>query len=70
VCASFVTIREPKFNFKHASDDCLVVQPPDEDGEAVHHPDGIGIGIPDPGKGPDYLFGIGGRPDPCQQADG
>jgi hypothetical protein len=50
VSSSFVTVREPEFDFQHASDDGFVLQPPDEDGEAMHYPDGAGIGVPDPGE--------------------
>jgi hypothetical protein len=50
VNSSFVAVREPEFDFQHASDDGFVLQPPDEDGEAMHYPDGAGIGVPDPGE--------------------
>ncbi len=68
--ASFVRVRELVFDFKNAADDTLVIQPPNEDREAMNNPDRAGIGISDPGEGSDKLLGVGGRPHPGQVGQG
>ncbi len=70
VHASLVTVDQPEFNLKDASDDTFVFQAANEDLEAVHNPDQICVGVTNPGKGHDKLLHVGNCPHPGQVGQG